>query len=350
MATTEFRWRLVGDGKVRSCKIYSLTTAEMKKAVGRYLSLSSRWIEIARPGCSVQDVVDNRNDMRHVRLEGEGNCYGSEAGNLDEVTMVSIVMPRFARFCNESVPSREQKPRVTNQKAVRDLAWQPGLLSHEDTGQQASSQSTSYPIYVSGIRNLPGKFLRIDLESHMPTLSCLRQRLTDLTGIQYDIVFGEEELGAEAVSGRKYLHMLKMSRGSVVRVVERRRDESGGEGGTESVCARSFENKLGAENENRNGGDPTTANLKRNRVTYHGLEEEEEEEKEGRDSTGRCSLKRVAPRPGQLWAGSSRKRCLSSGRAGARGPGGDVSCMMEEDRSFAAEDVITVEEGKGFTC
>ncbi|EKX39036.1 hypothetical protein GUITHDRAFT_143839 [Guillardia theta CCMP2712] len=301
MTNTHLSWRLVGECQVRTCLTASLSTWEVKKAVGRSLCLSPQWIEISQRGCTVEGNCNDGHRRDQGGGDGEQRLHGEDVGS-DDVVMVSIVMPRFARFCNEPATPREQKPRVTNQKAVRELAWQPGLLSHEDGRLHPSNRPPSYPIFVTGISNLPGRFLRIDLESNLPTLSCLRQRLTDVTGMLYDIAFGDEELRAESVSGRKYLHMLKMTRGSVVRAIERRRAGVHGEEGPLQTSPTSvLPDKPGTENANINGSDSLSTNLKRNRVISQSLGEKEGEgEEEDDDYTGRLPVS-----SGQDQAGSA---------------------------------------------
>jgi len=242
--------------------------------------------------------------------------------------LVSLVLPRFARTCTEAWAPRSKRRRVTNQAAVAALAWQPGLLLHElpdpdgvdgggnSAGGDRSRAAPYYPIFVRGIAGFPAPLLRLDLGCEVPTVGTLRKLLIEVTGTDFEIAFGQVQLG----SARQYLHRIGMLAGSVVCVAGLRQPASN----PAQSCASSVSTPppimLAVEIDDHFLHGPmhdqidTTAAA----VTNHAAGQ-------------KCAPVILAQRTGTLWSGSSRKRMLSTGEGQSlRGPAGQPSLLASQ--------------------
>ena len=205
---------------------------------------------------------------------------------------------------------------MINQTAVAALAWQPGLLLHEQPAKEDGSgkgggcsrpASPTYAIFVSGLAGFPAPLLRLDLGCESPTVATLRKHLHEVTGADFDITFAGELLRGE----RKYLHRLGVLAGSVV--------AAQGSGRRPALTPASCADAL-ASCAVSLGASASAIALD--------LDDSPATTPEG------CARKRKEVEPplltahtGALWSGSSRKKTLSSGNAGLRGPWGRLSLL-----------------------
>jgi hypothetical protein len=302
--SASFRWQLVGSADVRRVQGSSTWLArDLKAAVGRAVGVAPRWLEVSWRARRLAD--DER-----VPAGGDGPAGGEDARPL----LVSLVLPRFARTSTEACPPRSRRKRVTNQAAVTALAdeWQPGLHRHElDEDEGASGEPGEpdegapagrrpcYPVFVSGLLGFPSPLLRLDLGCAAPTVGMLRKLLLEVTGTDMHIAFRGQRLGG----ARQYLHRLGLL-----------------EGGT--VCAEG----LALPGQSDGGCARASAAAA---AALPAVEVCEELALAYRTDSAQVGRKRTAVLAGSggVFSGSSRKKTLSSGECGPRGPGGQPSLL-----------------------
>ena len=290
-ATVQWEWQLVGHSDVRrSPGSAGWRVRELQAAVGRELCIAPRWLSLS---------------MRSRQLEGDEQIPARSM-----TPLVSLLLPGYARACSEAGAPRSKRHRVTNQAAVAALAWQPGLLLHECPGEGGGRgpAQAPYHVFISNIPGFPAPLLRLDMDCEAPTVGSLVKRLHEVTGTDLRLVFGQHTLRG----GRQYLHRLGIVAGCVLTA----------EVGCEQTSPPTPKSRAGL------GSSAATPHalpaLDIDELAQH-EDKPEPEPEPGRRIRGKTLL--VSAQTGALWSGSSRKRTLSSGQCGPRGPGGQPSLL-----------------------
>ncbi len=320
MSGASFCWQLVGSADVRRVQGSSAWQArDLKAAVGRAVGVAPRWLEVSWRARRLAD--DER-----VPAGGDGPAGGEEARPL----LVSLVLPNFARTSTEACPPRTRRKRVTNQAAVSALAdeWQPGLHRHEldeDEGEPGepgepgahdegglAGRRPCYPVFVSGLLGFPSPLLRLDLGCAAPTVGMLRKLLLEVTGTDLHIAFRGQRLGG----ARQYLHRLGLLAGGTVCA-----EGLALRGQSDGQCARA---SALADPDGQCARASAAA-----AAALPAVEVCEEIALAYRTDSAHVGRKRTAVLAGSggVFSGSSRKKMLSSGECGPRGPGGQPSLL-----------------------
>ena len=302
-----FWWQLVGSADVRRVQGSSAWRArDLKAAVWREVAVAPQWLEVSWRGRRLAD--DER-----VQAVGEGDEGGDKPDTGDMAgargcharpLLVALLLPRFARTSTEAWAPRSRRKRVINQAAVSALAdeWQPGLHRHEldETGCMPSEpiepdgsaeRRPCYPVFVSDLPGFPSPLLRLDLGCAVPTVGMLRKLLVEVTGTDFNLAFRGQRLG----SARQYLHRIGLLAGG-------------------TVCAEGKVKEQGEEEEC--AGDSLVLSAV-----------DVDDELDISEDFSDVGPKRTAilAGTGGMFSGSSRKRTLSTGQSGPRGPGGQPS-------------------------
>eukprot|EP00961_Rhodomonas_salina_P187817 2534921-Rhodomonas_salina.1 len=201
----EAAWQLVGVADVRLARVpsSSATVRDLKTVIEKEIHIDAKWLRVMYAG----EELD------------AGSFLPSESDARDEaqnIFMVCLVLPDFALLCAQPWFTRRSRTRVRNQHAVRALAWQPGLLTHEeDQLLPEEAISKSFPVFIRGIPGLPSEFLRLDLRSTTPTVGQLRSKLQEILPKDSSETLHYETRVLQ--NSRQYLHRLNISSGAVVR-------------------------------------------------------------------------------------------------------------------------------------
>ncbi|MGB1594618.1 MAG: hypothetical protein ACPIOQ_17815 [Promethearchaeia archaeon] len=308
-------WQLVGHAEVRGCSMDSAghSTGSLKEVISRQLSIAPRWLVVSWRGRGLEcdEAVPKPADRTPL--------------------LISLMLPHFALPCAEAWVPRCKRHRVTNQAAVAATAWQTHLLDHERADESEREGDAAerrpavcYPVFVSGLAGFPAPLLRLNLGCEEPMLSTLRQRLHEVTGMDIELTFAGCVLQGE----RKYLRRLGVPSGSVVNV--QGASTSAGtwgafdpsptpHGGDDEVLARQW--SYFDESDGCASDSPSGRKCKRT---------SREHDREGGGAV------RLSWNEGAVWAGSSRKKAMSTGSCGPRGPGGQLSALASQPITLKA--------------
>ena len=312
MAVASFWWQLVGSADVRRVQGSSAWRArDLKTAVWREVGVAPQWLEVSWRGRRLAD--EERVQAVGAGDEGVQGEKGGAAGAAGAAgargcharpLLVALLLPRFARTSTEAWAPRSRRKRVINQAAVSALAdeWQPGLHRHEldETGCMPSEpiepdgsaeRRPCYPVFVRDLPGFPSPLLRLDLGCAVPTVGMLRKLLVEVTGTDFNLAFRGQRLG----SARQYLHRIGLLAGG-------------------TVCAEGKVKEQGEEEEC--AGDSLVLSAV-----------DVDDELDISEDFSDVGPKRTAilAGTGGMFSGSSRKRTLSTGQSGPRGPGGQPS-------------------------
>jgi hypothetical protein len=285
-----WRWQLVGQADVRrSPGCAEWRVRDLQAMAGRELGIAPRWLAVS---------------LRSRRLESNEPLPDSAHTAL----LVSLVLPAFARACSEAGVPPTKRRRVTNQAAVAALAWQPGLLLHELPAEEEDGRGPappSYPVFVKDIPGFPAPLLRLDMQCEAPTVGTLVRKTLEVTGTDLRLVFGQQTLRA----GRQYLRRLGIVAGSVVAV--------------SISCPPSPVSPCARDSSAATPLISSAVDVDELQARCYGATDQTE----SGGPVGRVVLRPLLLPAGALFAGSSRKRNLSTGQSGPRGPGGIPSLL-----------------------
>jgi hypothetical protein len=259
--------------------------------------------------------------------------------------MVSLLFPAWARLCLQPWVPPKKRERVLNQPAFRQGARQPGLLLHETIDVPSGrgshgEEADSFPVFVEGIPAFPSPYLRLELSTRNPTVGLLRKKLAEVTGGQFTLSHGSIPLGA----ARQYLHQAGgVGPGSVISAKS-------------EVCSASGTEKHAEGSVASGQAVRSPANVTALAAIYvpdvhalaHGEASGSDQDAEAGESFPSREHEEVAVKRrllhagkgGTLWAGSSRRRLLSTGERPAREEGGAAL--------QASLDALSDAEGAGY--
>jgi len=334
MAGASFWWQLVGSTDVRRVQGSSAWRArDLTAAVGRNVCIAPQWLEVSWRGRRLAD--DERVPAVGAGDEGVAGDKGGEGGEGGagargchaRPLLVAMLLPRFARTSTEAWAPRSRRKRVINQAAVSALAdeWQPGLHQHQldETGGRPSEpiefadgsaeRRPCYPVFVSNLPGFPSPMLRLDLGCAVPTVGMLRKLLVEVTGMDFNLAFRGQRLG----SARQYLHRLGLLAGG-------------------AVCAEGpAQQGPGQCEEDEFAGDS---------LLLSAVDAVDVDDELGRsEDFSEVGQKRTAilAGTGGMFSGSSRKRTLSTGQIGPRGPGWQPSLLTSRIKRGPDADSIS---------
>jgi hypothetical protein len=307
-------WLLVGDRTVRHALLdRRASVGDLLDAAGRSLSLAPAWLRASLDGEDLDDETPAWEELDDI--DGVRNTKARGA------FLISLLLPAWARLSVQPWIPRKRRHRVCNQPAVRDGAWQPGLLLHETIDAPSGKGShpeerDSFPVFIEGIPELPAPFLRIELGAQNPTVGLLRRKLEEVTGRGFLLANGESLLGAP----RQYLHRVGgIEPGSVI-TASVRSNSNEPESDRSPVDVTAFAARFATQCRERpcSEGDASAEGV-----------------------CTKLSQRLVHAGKGGLWAGSSRRRLLSTGSRPGRG---EVGTTLQSSLSEALLDTADAVE------
>ncbi|KAJ1489618.1 hypothetical protein T484DRAFT_1936894 [Baffinella frigidus] len=329
----EVRWALVGAPAVRVLPLGAkASVGDLVQAAGRSLSVSPEWLRVCLNGQDLKAAGSGKSRFL-VPSEGGGAAEAARGASLvgRGVYMVSLMFPMWARISlHTSAPPPKKRQRVRNQPAVQKNS---NLLLHETidapSGRGSNGEEAeSFHVFVEGIPSFPSPFLRLELATKNPTVELLRKKLAEITGSEFTLAHKETPLGA----ARQYLHSAGgVEPGSVITATPH------GQGGVASEQAEPSPANVAAV------APPAPANVAAV-VTSDapgespGSEEDAEAGREDPAKKPRLLPLGTARKGGVVWAGSSRRRLLSTGERPAREAGAAaLEASLADALSDAAE-------------